>query len=142
MGDFPDGYWDLRTEPVVVDGLMWPVTACAECGKRFPPYMAAVPSNETGDYCWGHCVNCKNLMRSIDQIQNARNEDAERHEHARIIAEQERLDTLRASRANRSRWKNARRDFVAVRAERDAAVAELVALRAWVVGQAEETQRG
>jgi hypothetical protein len=48
----PAGYWDLRTEPVVVDGLMWPVTACSTCGKRFPPYKAAVPIEVADEYCW------------------------------------------------------------------------------------------
>lgn len=62
MSDFPDGYWDLRTAPVVVDGVMWPVTACAECGKRFPPYMAPVPAVSHDEYCWGHDVEKDDLL--------------------------------------------------------------------------------
>jgi hypothetical protein len=50
---------------------------------------------------------------------------AEDHERLRIVAEQERLDALRAVRANRSKWKNARRDFLTVRDERDAAYSVL-----------------
>lgn len=74
------------------------------------------------------CVNCANLLRVIDRLSSERNEEADRQEALRIAAEQERLDILKASRANKSRWKNARRDFLDVRAERDtlrARVAEL-----------------
>jgi len=51
---FPEGYWDYRTEPVVVDGLWWPPTACSRCGKWFPPYKAGVPVADSDRYCWGH----------------------------------------------------------------------------------------
>lgn len=50
----PDGYWDLRTEGVVVDGLWWPATQCSTCLKRFAPYKVAVPTEHADEYCWGH----------------------------------------------------------------------------------------
>lgn len=61
----PDGYWDLRTEPVVVDGMYWPTTACRRCGKRFAPYMEAVPTEDAGNYCWGHCAGCDTLRGQL-----------------------------------------------------------------------------
>lgn len=75
------------------------------------------------------CMNCGNLMRAIDNLSARYEEEKDRLEGLRLAAEQERLDILKASRANKSRWKNARRDFLDVRAERDVLRAENERLR-------------
>lgn len=48
MGD------EKRFEMVEVDGLWLSPNACSRCGKWFPPYMAAIPHDDAGAYCWGH----------------------------------------------------------------------------------------
>lgn len=66
------------------------------------------------------CVNCANLMGSIRHMQAVMERQKDEHERRLIERDQEILDLRRANRANKSRWKNARRDFLDVKAERDA----------------------
>lgn len=69
------------------------------------------------------CVNCNNLLLSIARLQDHIDAIRDDHEAHVIRMEQEILDLRRANRANKSRWKNARRDFLLVRSERDSLLA-------------------
>lgn len=79
------------------------------------PERAGTATNTTPE----PCTNCWNLMGSIDRLSGVMERREDEVERERIQREQEILDLRRANRANKSRWKNARRDFVDVREERD-----------------------